>query len=52
MPIVTELSCGCPQSSLAGQVPQPNVGVEWLTLLLLIREVPGSNLDMDTGYPG
>jgi hypothetical protein len=25
--------------------------VEWLTLLLRIREVPGSNLDPETGYP-
>jgi hypothetical protein len=26
--------------------------VEWLTLLLCIREVPGSNLVPETGYPG
>jgi hypothetical protein len=25
--------------------------VEWLTLLLSIREVTGSNLGPDTGYP-
>jgi hypothetical protein len=30
---------------------RPNVVVEWLTLLLRIREVPGSNLGPDTGYP-
>jgi hypothetical protein len=30
---------------------EPNVVVEWLTLLLRIREVPGSNLDLETGYP-
>jgi hypothetical protein len=29
----------------------PNVVVEWLTLLLHICEVPGSNLGQDTGYP-
>jgi hypothetical protein len=28
-----------------------NVLVEWLTLLLTIREVPGSNLGRETGYP-
>jgi hypothetical protein len=27
----------------------PNVVVEWLTLLLRIREVPVSNLDPETG---
>jgi hypothetical protein len=27
-----------------------NVVVEWLTLLLRIREVPFSNLDTETGY--
>jgi hypothetical protein len=27
-----------------------NVVVKWLTLLLRIREVPFSNLDMETGY--
>jgi hypothetical protein len=26
------------------------VVVEWLTLLLRIREVPASNLDLETGY--
>jgi hypothetical protein len=30
----------------------PNVVVEWLTLLLRIREVPGSNFGPLTGYPG
>jgi hypothetical protein len=29
----------------------PNVVVEWLTLLLCTREVPGSNLGSDTGFP-
>jgi hypothetical protein len=29
----------------------PNVVVEWLVLLLCIREVPGSNLGPETGYP-
>jgi hypothetical protein len=28
----------------------PNVVVEWLTLLLRIRETPGSNLGPETGY--
>jgi hypothetical protein len=28
-----------------------NPKVEWLALLLLIREVPGSNIDPETGYP-
>jgi hypothetical protein len=30
---------------------RPNVMVEWLALLLRIREVPGSNLGPETGYP-
>jgi hypothetical protein len=30
---------------------KPNVAVEWLKPLLHIREVPGSNLDPETGYP-
>jgi hypothetical protein len=29
---------------------RPNVVVEWLALLLHIREVPGSNLRSETGY--
>jgi predicted O-linked N-acetylglucosamine transferase (SPINDLY family) len=29
----------------------PHVVVEWLTLLLYIREVPVSNLVLETGYP-
>jgi hypothetical protein len=29
----------------------PNVPVEWLTFLLRIREVPGSNHSQETGYP-
>jgi hypothetical protein len=28
-----------------------NFMVEWSTLLLRIQEVPGSNLDPETGYP-
>jgi hypothetical protein len=28
-----------------------NVVVEWLTLLLRIQEVPGSNLDSEACYP-
>jgi hypothetical protein len=30
---------------------KPNVVVEWLTPLLHIRDVPGSNLGPETGYP-
>jgi hypothetical protein len=29
----------------------PNIVVEWLTLLLRIREVSGLNLDFEAGYP-
>jgi hypothetical protein len=29
----------------------PNILVKWLTLLLRIQEVPGSNLIPDTGQP-
>jgi hypothetical protein len=29
----------------------PNVMAEWLTLLSHIRDVPGSNLGRETGYP-
>jgi hypothetical protein len=29
----------------------PNIVVEWLAFLLLILEVPGSNLGPETGYP-
>jgi hypothetical protein len=29
----------------------PNIVIAWLTLLLRIREVLGSNLDPETGYP-
>jgi hypothetical protein len=29
----------------------PNIVVEWLAFLLRIVEVPGSNLDQNTGYP-
>jgi hypothetical protein len=30
--------------------PLPNVVVQWLSLLLGIREVPGSNLGPETAY--
>jgi hypothetical protein len=30
---------------------KPNVVVEWLILLHFIREVPESNLGLETGYP-
>jgi hypothetical protein len=33
------------------KVPAPNVMVEWLTLLLRIWEVLGSNLSLKAGYP-
>jgi hypothetical protein len=29
----------------------PNVAVQWLTLLHRIREISGSNLGLETGYP-
>jgi hypothetical protein len=29
----------------------PNVVVKWVTLLLRIRKVPGSNFSPDTSYP-
>jgi hypothetical protein len=29
-----------------------NIVVEWLTFLLHIPKVPGSNLDPETSYPG
>jgi hypothetical protein len=32
-------------------VSQLNVEVEWLALLLYIREIPDSNLGLKTGYP-
>jgi hypothetical protein len=34
------------------ETQSPNVVVEWLTLLLRIREVPDSNMGLKTGYPG
>jgi hypothetical protein len=37
-----------PRYSLCGTL---NVVVEWLTLLLRIQEVPGSNLDQEVEYP-
>jgi hypothetical protein len=39
-----------PNSDFLEVVP-PNVVVEWLALLLCIREVPDSNLGPETGYP-
>jgi hypothetical protein len=33
------------------QFNSPNVVVEWLTLLLRIRKLSGSNLGPETGYP-
>jgi hypothetical protein len=38
-------------SLVVSELLQPNVVVEWLTLLLGIQEVPGSNLGPETGYP-
>jgi hypothetical protein len=35
----------------ASVVSVANVLVEWLTLLFHIREVPGSNLGLETGNP-
>jgi hypothetical protein len=29
----------------------PKVVVEWLTILHAIREIHGSNIDLETGYP-
>jgi hypothetical protein len=37
-------------TDFTGTTCPSNVVVEWLTLLLPIREVPGSNLGSDTGY--
>jgi hypothetical protein len=34
-----------------GDYTAPNVVVEWLSLLLRIREVPISNFGPETGYP-
>jgi hypothetical protein len=31
-------------------MPSDNVVVQWLTILLRIREVPGSDLEPGTGY--
>jgi hypothetical protein len=36
---------------IAVDTERPNVVVEWLTLLLRIREVQGSNLGPETVYP-
>jgi hypothetical protein len=43
---VHEIVYQCYQTSVG-----PNVIVEWLALVLCIREVPGSNLGTETGYP-
>jgi hypothetical protein len=37
--------------SVRGITAAPNVMIEWLALLLCIREVPGSYLGPDTGNP-
>jgi hypothetical protein len=43
------------EPSGSGAIPfvrlSPNVVVEWLMILFSIREVPGSNLGAETGYP-
>jgi hypothetical protein len=33
------------------RIETPNVMVEWLALLPHVREVPGSDLGPETGYP-
>jgi hypothetical protein len=38
-------------SEQGDEVNAPNVVIEWLTLLLRIREVPISNVGPETGYP-
>jgi hypothetical protein len=38
-------------SKALSRMAKQNVEVEWLTLMLCIEEVPGSNLDRKTGYP-
>jgi hypothetical protein len=38
-------------TAMSLQKNKPNSVLEWLTLLLGIREVPGSYLDQKTGYP-
>jgi hypothetical protein len=40
-------------NSCANVIPShcwPNVVVEWLTILLCVRKVPGSNFGLETGY--
>jgi hypothetical protein len=39
-----------PASGLS-QIQNGSIVVEWLALLLCIRDVPGSNLGPETGYP-
>jgi heme-binding NEAT domain protein len=38
--------------SHAGIAVAQNVVIEWLTLLFCIWEVPGSNISVETSYPG
>jgi hypothetical protein len=38
-------------TNLHHQLWTPTAVVKWLTLLLRIREVPGSNLGPEAGYP-
>jgi hypothetical protein len=54
---VVPLTCHCrfpsrnsQTSSIRTGVYEPNVAVEHLSLLLLLWEVPGSNLDPEIGY--
>jgi hypothetical protein len=37
---------------MTAQMEGPNVVVEWLTVLLHIQHVPGSNLGLETSYTG
>jgi hypothetical protein len=41
---------GGPAYSISNSTHTPNILVEWLALLLRIREVPDSNLGLATGY--
>jgi hypothetical protein len=47
----TVTDSGCLRTKCWGEYLKPNVVVKWLTLVLRIREVPGSNLGQQTGYP-
>jgi hypothetical protein len=48
-----DVSVACPKGKYGGVLiaQSLNVVVEWLALLLRIREVPGSNLGQDTSCP-